>query len=270
MTPEEVKKLLHKIGLRPQQAAGQSFLLEETIAERMVAAANIRPGQKVLEIGPGLGILTEALLNVGAEVVGVELDRRLAAYARRRLADHPGFELIEGDIFRVRLAELVNDNEYCLVANLPYSATSLVFRNFLTLPPRPTSMTVMIQREVAERMTAAPSDLSTLAVMVQHYSQVERLFDVAPESFFPRPTVHSSVVHCHHLRSVDPDDKKLFRVVRAGFSARRKLLANSLAGSLHLPVAKVSAELTALGLSSTARAQEIPVATWPKIAKVFS
>ncbi len=270
MTVTKLKQLLKQIGLRPDQAAGQNFLLDETIAEQMVSAAGVSAGETVLEIGPGLGILTEALLNAGAEVIGVELDRRLAGYLQHHFAAHPGFQLVQNDIFRVNLNEHVHDGDYQLVANLPYSSTALVFRNFLTLVPRPNSLTVMVQREVAHRITARPGDLSTLAVMVQYYSQVERLFDVPAQKFYPVPAVESSVIHCHHLRPVQPSDKKLFQVVRAGFSSRRKLLANSLAGSLRLPVAKVSSGLRKIGLSATARAQEIPVEIWPKIAKLVS
>lgn len=269
MTSQEIQRALRKIGLRPQAAAGQNFLLDETVVERMIQAADIQAGDKVLEIGPGLGILTEGLLQAGAEVVAVELDQRLAEYARQKFADFPGFQLVHGDIFKVRLPDIFEDGDYKLVANLPYSSTSLIFRNFLTLPPRPSSLTVMVQRDVAERIAAAPGALSILAVMVQYYGHVNIVCEVPAESFYPTPRIESSVLQVDQLQPVRPTDKKLFHVIRAGFSARRKQVQNSLAGTLHRPTPEVAAALASIGVEPTIRAQEIPVGTWPKISQVL-
>ncbi len=271
MTTEQVQRIVKKIGLRPQQAAGQNFLLDRSVAASMVSAADITSNDTVLEIGAGLGILTEELLAAGANVIAIELDHRLAAYLERKFSGQPKLRLIESDIFKVNLPTLLRDGQYKLVANLPYSATSLVFRNFLSLAPRPSSLTVMIQAEVAERITAEPGQLSVLAVMVQSYSQVERLFDVPPASFYPAPSVQSAVVYCHDLRPVNPEvDKQLFRLVRAGFAARRKFVVKNLAAVTHRPVEEIAQGIESLGLKTTVRAQEIPVELWPKIQKILS
>lgn len=268
MRRSEVIKLLKQTGLKPQTAAGQHFLLDETIPERMVEAADIAAGEKILEIGPGFGILTEALLNAGAEVIAVELDRRLASFLRKRFKDHPGFTLIEADIFRVNLHEYFEDNAYKVVANLPYSATSLVFRNFLTLKPRPTSMTVMIQREVARRLTAKPGDHSILSIISQYSATIDYLFDVPPEVFFPVPAVVSTVIHCHNIKNHESsEEKRLIRMVKIGFSARRKQLKNTLAAGLKLPMEKIEQILNKNNISPKSRAQDLRLEDWLGLAK---
>lgn len=266
----EVQRILADIGLRPQQAAGQNFLCDESVAERMVAAAGVEAGERVLEIGPGLGILTESLLNRGAEVVAVELDRRLAAFVRRRFAAHPGFRLIENDIFKVRLPDVVSDHEYKLVSNLPYGATSLVFRNFLTLSPRPSSLTVMIQKEVAERIVARPGRMSLLSLLVQYYSQPHLLLTVSPSRFYPPPKVESAILQCLDLRSpAAAESQAVFRLARAGFSSRRKQLRNSLAAGLRLSPPELDKKIKEMGLNPTARAQELSLEDWRLLAEKF-
>lgn len=271
MTRAEVLRLLKQTGLKPQTAAGQHFLLDETIAARMVEVAGVEAGDRVLEIGPGFGILTEALLNAGAEVIAVELDQRLATYLRKHYKHHPGLTLVQGDIFKVNLTEYVQDGEYKLVANLPYSATSLVFRNFLTLPPRPVSLTVMIQREVARRIAAAPGAHSVLSIISQYYATIDQIMDVPPELFFPVPAVVSSVVHCHHLHRPDPEEEKRFlRMVKIGFSARRKQLKNALSAGLHLSSSNIVETLEKMGISPQIRAQDLRIQDWLKLAKSFN
>lgn len=267
MTREQVNGILRQIGLRPQQAAGQNFLLDETVAEAMVDAAGVGEGDTVLEIGPGLGVLTDALLERGAQVVAVELDQRLFAYLQDKYRAKNNLKLMQGDIFRVNLHDYVQDGKYQLVANLPYSATSLIFRNFLSLAPRPTSLTTMIQRDVAERIVAQPGQMSVLSVMVQYYSQPSMLFDVPATSFTPTPKVVSSVLHCEVTRAVQETDKAFFQLVRSGFSARRKQLKNTLSASLHRPVGEVEKMLEKANIPPTARAQELSVENWLSLAK---
>lgn len=270
MTSLGAQNILHTIGLKPQQAAGQNFLLDEQIVESMVDAAGIEEGQKVLEIGPGLGILTRALLNRGANVVAVELDMRLYAYMKKNFKGQERLRLIHSDIFKVRLDTLFTDAEYSLVANLPYSATSLVFRNFLTIAPRPKNMTVMVQREVAKRICARPGEMSMLALSVQQYCQPVVVFDIPPSSFFPVPKVTSSVIFCDQFRPVDKDkDQRLFRVIRSGFSSKRKKLSNSLSVGLKISQKKAEESLLGLNLSPMVRAQELKLEDWLTLAQVL-
>src|SRR5262245_56968504 len=141
MTIEYVQRLLRRTGLRPQIAAGQNFLLDESVVTSMIAAADITSKDKVLEIGAGLGILTSGLAATRAKIVAVELDQRLAEFLRHKFTKHTTISVLAADIFKVNLPSLFSDHGYKVIANLPYGATSLVFRNFLTLPPRPISMT---------------------------------------------------------------------------------------------------------------------------------
>lgn len=245
--------------------------MDEQVAEAMVDAANIEEGQTVLEIGPGFGILTEALQQRGANVIAVELDVRLYAYMKKKFSKQDNVRVIHSDIFKLNLNQVVKDNEYVVVANLPYSATSLVFRNFLTLTPRPTSLTVMIQREVAQRICARPGEMSMLALTVQYYSQPALLFDVPPTKFFPLPNVISSVLHCEVLRSVDQTgDNRLFRLMRAGFSSRRKKLSNALSASLHVPTSEIEEKMAKISLFNNVRAQELSLENWQKLLEVLS
>ncbi len=265
---QEVQRILTQIGLHPQQAAGQNFLLDETVVQAMTAAAEVKADDTVLEIGPGLGLLTEALLDTGTTVVGVELDRRLFSYLQRRFQGQKKLQLIHGDIFRINLNDRLVDGQYKLVANLPYSATALVFRNFLTLPPRPSVLTVMIQKEAAERIMAKPGAMSLLSLLAQYYSHPHLLLTVPPARFYPTPKVQSAVLQCVDVRSPDAaESATVFRIARAGFSSRRKQLRNSLAAGLHLAPVEVDERLRRAGIDPTTRAQALSVDNWRELAR---
>lgn len=271
MTVPEVRRLILRLGLKPDRAAGQHFLLDESVVERMVELADVQAGQMVLEIGPGLGVLTRCLLKRGATVVAVELDKRLAGYLRREFSREKNFQLIEGDIFRVRLDHILTDRGYKLVANVPYSATSGIFRQFLSHPPRPTSLTVLIQKEVAERVVALPGAMSLLSLSVQYYGRPEKCFDVPRISFLPAPAVTSSVLT---VRDIQPGEEKqaaeMFRLARMAFAGRRKQLRNSLSAGLHCSAEAVSDYLMQNGIAPEIRPQELSVENWLTLAKNIS
>lgn len=234
----------------------------------MVAATGVKPSDTVLEIGPGLGSLTGVLLATGANIVAVELDQRLFDYLQKKFTDKKNLRLIKADIFRVNLQEIFKDGKYKLIANLPYSATSLVFRNFLSLAPRPSVMTVMIQREVAARLTARPGTMSLLSVTAQYYSHISYLFDLPPEIFFPRPAVESAVVQCRLKPWPDEvETKKLFHVIKAGFSGRRKQLHNTLAAGLHIKPENIRKILGKSKIDGRVRPQDLSLENWLTIAK---
>lgn len=268
MTKSELQFLLRQTGLKPQRAAGQNFLLDEHVVEAMVDAADVQAEDTVLEIGPGFGILTKQLLATGAKVIAVELDQRLATWLKKHFSAAKNLQLVTGDIFRVRLPEYVQDGGYKLVANLPYSATGLLMRNFLTLPPRPSSLTVMLQRDVAKRLVAEPGEMSLLGLMAQYYSQPTHLFDVPKTSFFPVPAVTSAVVHGELVKNPDAEEaKKIFRLAKAAFSSRRKQVHNSLATMLGLSEDEVEKKLKKLGYDPRRRPQELSVDDWRTLAK---
>lgn len=270
MTRLEVQRLLKKIGLRPQRAAGQNFLIDQSICDEMIETAEVSAADTVLEIGPGLGILTDRLLAAGARVMAVELDQRLADYLRHRFRGQPRLNIVHGDIFRTRLDTELKDRGYKLVANLPYSATSLVFRNFLTLSPRPSALTVMIQKEVAERIVAEPGKMSLLSLSVQYHADPVLVSTVPPTSFWPAPEVTSAILHAALKDPEPPADERtrVFHLARAAFSGKRKTIANSLSALPEFSKADITNILTRVGISPSARPQDFSLEIWRKIGRL--
>jgi 16S rRNA (adenine1518-N6/adenine1519-N6)-dimethyltransferase len=267
MTTPETKRLIKQLGLKPDRAAGQHFLLDDQVVEQMADLAQVNERDTILEIGPGLGILTRALLRRGARVIAIELDRRLAGYLRATLGDQANLTLVEGDVFRVQIDQLVNDQQFKLVANLPYSATSGIFRQFLSTAPQPKSLTVLIQKEVAERIVAPPGAMSLLSLSVQYYGRPQKRLDVPPASFFPAPGVTSSVLSVDDIHPGDETADEMFRLARMAFAGRRKQLQNSLAAGLRLPTSAASDFLLKMGVAPEIRPQELSVENWLMLAK---
>src|SRR5690348_12243160 len=177
------KAILRDLGVTPSRRMGQNFLVDRGVLAGIVAAAGVRPGETVIEIGPGLGILTAALAEaVGASgrVIAVELDKRLAAYLQSAYADTPHVTILQQDILRVMPGDLVGPAPYTVVANLPYQITSAAFRHFLESPHPPGRMTLLVQREVAERIVAAPPEMSILAIAVQFFARPRIALVVPP------------------------------------------------------------------------------------------
>ncbi len=227
--PEQVERYLRRHGLRAQKRFGQNHLVDGEVLESIVAAA--RPaGRSVLEIGPGIGILTGALLAARARrVTAVEVDRRLAAHLRDRFVGEERLAIVEGDVLDVGIDALVG-LPYDLVANLPYHITSPVLHMALGNEPRPERMVLMLQREVAERVTAPAGAMSYLSVFVQYHAQVSLLRIVPPTAFEPAPAVDSAVIvgEVRPRRLAADDEADLWRLVQAGFRERRKMLHNVL------------------------------------------
>jgi 16S rRNA (adenine1518-N6/adenine1519-N6)-dimethyltransferase len=277
MTPQELKQLFLDAGLQPVHDRGQNFLMDETVVEKMIAAADVHPGSRVLEIGPGPGILTQALLAAGAEVTAVEIDLRLSRLLRERFADHPNFKLVEGDVLELSnrsLHELVGGgDDWRVVANLPYAITSAVIEKFIFEEPRPHSVTLMLQREVVDRLLAAPKKLGSFAVMVQSFTESHRVVNVSKGAFWPAPKVDSAVIHIRlknagELRDFFRDISSDFyqKVVRTGFSQRRRQLKNNL-GNLKLTPARVLDSLKQAQIKPTARPEELTPENWRDLAR---
>ena len=262
--------LMAELGIRPSKGLGQHFLFERGIVQKMVRVAGIRPDDTVLEVGPGLGILTSELLRAAKRVVAVELDRTLAEHLRRAFGDDPRFSLVEGDALRLAVADLVPPpTPYGVAANLPYSVGSAVLRHLLEAPHPPERLTVMLQLEVAERLTARPPEMSVLAVAVQFYAEGRVAFRVPPGVFIPPPTVESAVVVLDvRPPPLPPGDRpRFFRIVNAGFRQKRKQVANSLAAELALPKDEVVAWLGSVGIDPMRRAQTLSVEEWVALTR---
>lgn len=274
--PAAVRRTLKDAGLRARHSLSQNFLADPEVLERILAEAAPTPGRHVLEIGPGLGFLTGGLLETGALVTAVELDRGLAAFLRERYADELEggvLRLIDGDALDLDLTTVVPP-PYDVVANLPYHITSPILHRLLGSTPRPERLVLMVQREVAERIAAPPGGMSYLSVFVQYHARVRIAFEVPPEAFEPEPAVKSAVIvvepypNDDRLPSAEAEDA-LWRLVQASFRERRKMLHNVLSRQLPVGPAEVTAALAAAGIDPDRRPQTVAVGEWLALLEAF-
>ncbi len=266
--PVAVRATLRAAGLRTQHRLSQNFLADPDVLEAILAEADPRPERRILEIGPGLGLLTGGLLAAGATVTAVELDRGLAAFLRERF-EAPiaagALRLIEGDALDQDLVRLV-EPPYDVVANLPYHITSPILHALLGRSPRPDRLVLMVQREVAERVAAPPGRMSYLSVFVQYHAWVRIAFSVAPTAFEPEPAVESAVIVAEPY---DADDRldpgtedELWRLVQAAFRERRKMIHNVLVRQLPVDADRVAGALAAASIDPDRRPQTLAVGEW--------
>src|SRR5688500_14088734 len=248
-------RLMSELGIRPNKGLGQHFLFERGLVERMVRQAGVTDRDTVLEVGPGLGILTSELLRKARRVVAVELDRSLIAHLQTAFGDVPGFELVPGNALALSADELFPPGEsFDVVANLPYSAGTAILRHLLEQPRKSRRLTVMLQKEVADRLTAQPPDMSVLSVATQFFAEPRLAFRVPPEVFIPPPKVESAVVILDvrdTLALAENEQPLMFKIVNAGFRQKRKQVANSIADVLQLPKADIAAWLETTGVNPT-------------------
>ena len=263
--------LLDRLGVRPSKGLGQHFLFERGIVQRMVRQAGIGSDDLVLEVGPGLGILTSELLRRSRAVTAVELDRRLAEHLRRTFGDDPRLRLVEGNALELATDDLIPPGEpFVVAANLPYAVGSAVLRHLLEQRHRPRRLTVMLQKEVADRLVARPPAMSVLSVAAQFYAATRIAFDVPPSVFIPPPSVESAVVILDvHAEPPLPEEEhgRFFRVVNAGFRQKRKQVANSLAAELSLPKETVTDWLDGAGVDPMRRPQTLSVTEWVTLTR---
>ncbi len=269
LRPPSVKRLLRKFGIKPHKGLGQNFLVSEGLLRRIITAADIGPEDVVLEIGAGLGSMTQALAQRAARVIALEVDERFIPLLHESMSSYPHVEVVPGDILAIDPADLVS-SPYKVVANLPYYITSAILRHVLEARRKPSLMVVTVQREVADRIVAGPGAMSLLAVSVQFYGQPRIVAKAPPGAFYPSPRVTSAVVRIdvyEHPPTMVEDTDAFFKVVRAGFAQRRKQLRNSLTHGLNLPTDKVVKALHRCGLDERQRAQELAVEQWALLYK---
>lgn len=258
---------------RPRKSLGQHFLVDARVANRIVAAADLATGDKVVEIGPGNGVLTRRLVERAGQVVAVELDQRLAVELPARLGMPENLEICQGDARTVAIEDLVGlGNPYKMIANLPYYAASPIIRRFLESHTPPTLMVVMVQREVGEAMTSKPGAMTLLSVATQFYAEASVVTHVPGRSFRPPPKVSSTVVKLK-VRSKPAvpveDVESFFDLVRAGFAAPRKQLRNSLAQGTGAPAEAVSATLDGARIDETRRPATLTIAEWGELNAIW-
>ena len=267
LTPAAIRDLLDAHGCSPSRALGQNFLADPNLADKIVRLADVAPGDPVLEIGPGLGSLTVALVAAGAEVVALELDRHLVPVLAGVVGDSA--RVVVGDALVVDLDELLDDRSWTCVSNLPYNvATPLVVR-ILEEFPRVTRLLVMVQKEVGERLVAGPGTKAygAVSVKVAYHATARLVGTVGPTVFVPPPKVASALVRLdrHAAPPVDvPSPDALFGLVRAGFAQRRKTLRRSLAPVLG---DRTEAALAAAGIPSSARAEVLDLDDWARLCR---
>ena len=232
-SPEVVHYICKRFDIKMSKKLGQNFLIKRSIVDEIVHAAELTPGEPVLEVGPGIGTLTQGLAQSGADVTAIELDRRLLEVLDTTLASYDNVRIIHGDVLKLDVPSIMNHKSFKVVANLPYYITTPIIMSLLESKLPIERLVVMVQKEVALRMVAKPGtkDYGALSVAVQYYTEPDIVLDVPPKSFLPAPAVTSSVIRCV-LRDKPPvdviDEKLFFRVVKAGFAQRRKTFANTM------------------------------------------
>lgn len=266
--PSEVRSLLTKLEFHPSRLLGQNFLIDRNILNILLEAADLQPEDRVVEVGPGLGVLTDALLSRVAAVTAIEKDNRLAPYLRERFAESSLLTLIHSDILDCDFPSLFPAPGMKLVANLPYAIAARLLVELTVLPNPPELIVVTIQREVAARLTAAPSgkDYGLLSILLQRHYAIDTVKHIAPSCFWPPPAVQSSISRLT-LRP-EPlggpaDELALRALLRHAFSRRRKTMARSLRDLIPDPLPA----LEGAGIPSTARAEQLPPEVWPALLR---
>ena len=261
---------LQRHQIKPKRSLGQNFLVDETILAHIVDAADLMPEDSVLEIGPGLGILTSCLAARARCVVAVELDDHLTDILRSRFAGDPRVSVVHGNILDLDPVDLILPNglPYKVIANLPYYITSAVLRHVLEARQRPQTAVFMVQEEVAERICAEPGRLSILAISVQLYARPRIVRRVPAKAFYPRPKVDSAVLRLDVYSEPVVQDvplRRFFQVVRAGFGQKRKQLANSLSAGLALSKNTTRSALLSADVDPSRRPETVELEEWRDI-----
>jgi len=267
--PLNAEALLKRHGLRAEKSLGQNFLQDPFALEAIIAAAQIQPTDTVLEIGPGLGSLTRYLSVSANQVIAVELDRKMIRPLQAVLAPYANVRIQQGDILELSPKDLITETDYLVVANIPYYITSAVIRHLLESDPKPRSIVLTIQKEVAERICAKPGDLSLLALSVQVYGKPRIAARIPADAFFPAPKVDSAVLVIDIYPAPQIKQELLdtfFRLIKAGFSQKRKTLRNSLSAGLHISPSNAAEMLTKLNIDPQRRAETLNLTEWSNLA----
>lgn len=287
LSPARVRAALHALDLRPSRSMGQNFLIDGAALAKIVDAAGLTADDTVIEVGPGLGVLTWELAQRARAVIAVELDRRLAERLRTEFRTSPNLAIMQGDVLRLPPEAILAERDpgaasgarpYKVVANLPYAITSAALRHFLSDPLRPTLMVVLVQREVADRICARPGDLSVLAHAVQIYAEPDVIARIPASCFFPAPEVESTILRLRvrPQPAVAPDQPEaLLRLIKAGFLHPRKQLGNALPAGMAAMGMKIDKQnvldaLAAAGIDPTRRAETVTLDEWGAVYRALN
>lgn len=279
-SPDKIKKILKQNNLAALKQFGQHFLVDEEVLLKIIEAAELDKKDIVIEAGPGLGILTCELALKCRKVIAVEKDRKMAGLLKKNLARLGNVEIVEGDILKVDLGRLIKgEQKYKVVANIPYYITSPILKLFLESSVKPKTMVLLVQKEVAERICAAPGKLSVLALSVQIYGEPKIIDFVSQNSFWPVPKVDSAILKISGVKTSVEVEKKLklkktdinnlFRIIKIGFSSKRKKLTNNLSAGLNLEREEIIKIFKKLKISENSRAQELSLEKWAELTSLI-
>ena len=268
------KRMLRHLGQKPRKSLGQNFIVDQAILDQVVTAAELTADDVIIEVGPGLGMLTRELGQQAGRVIAVEKDDWLAAVLKQELANSSKVSIINQDILKIRTIDLLGGQvaKYKMVANLPYYIASAVLRHFLEVTPKPEIMVVMLQKEVADTIIAADGKMSLLSISVWMYGRPQIIDYVPATAFHPQPQVDSAImkidVYSKPALAVDDIDG-FFNLVRAAFSASRKQLPNALAQGLGVSKAEMLSLLEAAGIMKKRRAETLALEEWHRLWKIY-
>jgi len=271
----QTRRLLRRFDLQARKGLGQHFLIDREVLELITSAAELTPADVIVEVGPGLGVLTRELAKKTGLVIAIELDNKLAALLKQTLASFNNVIIINDDVLKIEPGALLNQQKvrfpYKVVANLPYYITSPVLRHFLEASAKPQMMIVMVQKEVAEAIVAKPGEMSLLSVSIQFYGEPRIISYVPAQCFYPAPEVDSAIlrIDLYPQPAVAVDEAGFFELVRGGFTAPRKQIANSLAQGLGLPKAEVLPLLETANIVPQRRAETLTLGEWAQLWRVF-
>jgi 16S rRNA (adenine1518-N6/adenine1519-N6)-dimethyltransferase len=266
------KDLLDDHGIYPKKSLGQNFLHDPNAILRIVESAELPVDATVIEVGPGTGVMTAVLAESSGHVIAIETDDRLLPILENQVGDYDNVEIIHADFLKVDLEALVGDEPYYVVANLPYYITSAIIRKLLDHSNRPQRLILTVQREVADRIMEAPGDMSVLSVSVQFYGKPELVTRLNPAVFWPRPDVESAVIRVDVYDEpvvVVGDTRNFFKVVRAGFSQKRKQLKNSLRNGLQIKNTAAGQLLERAGIDPKRRAETLSLDEWGALTRTY-
>ncbi len=282
LSKEEIKKIFRDEDLKILKNLGQNFLIDKTVLDKIIGASDLDKNDVVIEIGPGLGTLTQELSARCGKVVAIEKDKKMAETLINKIHNSKfiiqNSIIINDDILKINLNELLKkyapDGKYKLVSNIPYYITSPIIKLFLEAETKPELVILLIQKEVAERICAEPGKLSILALSVQIYGEPSIVDYVGKSAFYPEPKVDSAILKIKNIKKGAPDrasknNKNLFRIIKIGFSSKRKKLLNNLSAGLNINKQETAEILSNANISLNARAQELKLEDWEKLEEII-
>ena len=269
LSPKNIKEIFAKYKAKPSKGLGQNFLIDKNVLQKVIDSADIKPNDVILEVGPGIGTLTQELAKFAEKVIAVEKDKKMIEILAETLKNYKNIEIIHGDILKINSTNYkLPTTNYKLVANIPYYLTSPLIRKFLESENPPSEMILMLQKEVAQRICSKPPKMSLLAVSVQFYAEPKIISYVSKNCFWPAPKIDSAIIKITPYRfreSVKTKTENFFNIAKAGFSQPRKQLAGNLAKSLKIEKVKINSWLTENKINTTQRAETLSIEDWKNL-----